>query len=122
MVRRVFCAIFAVVLAACSTSGVKITDDQLAGFEKGKTTVQEVIAKLGPPSTQSSHSDGTKTVIYKYTHAEVNPLIMVPVVGNLVADSKGEATNVTFTFSSDSILKDYTKTEGTLKKSSMLGQ
>ncbi len=58
----------AIVLAACATSGRKITDAQISSIEHGKTTQSELVASLGQPTSFTQNSDGTKVLGWGYAH------------------------------------------------------
>ncbi|NDA63118.1 MAG: hypothetical protein EBX50_13925 [Chitinophagia bacterium] len=72
------------VLAACSSSGVKVDPNKLSGFEKGKTTYSEVIDTLGSPTQVMTLDDGRKIVTYSYYGVQARPESFVPIVGAFV--------------------------------------
>jgi hypothetical protein len=56
--RVVVIALMALVLYSCATAeqGTRITSDEVAWIEKGKTTRAEVVAKFGPPRVEFPQS------------------------------------------------------------------
>lgn len=106
------CALACVLaLSACASSGVKVTENQTAAFEKGKTTRQEVIAKLGKPTMQTSLGDGTKLVHYTYAEATVRPSTFIPLVGAFVGGTDSQSSHVSMRFDAQDKLIDITTSE-----------
>ncbi|SEH34192.1 hypothetical protein [Magnetospirillum fulvum] len=101
-------------LAGCSppSTGVQIRAEQLSDFQKGKTTYQEVISRLGPPSNTMISSDGKKTISYFYSKTNVDPKAFIPIVGTLMAGGETHSNSVELEFSKEGILTDYTASEG----------
>ena len=68
MARYVFVSaailVFASFLCGCMSIGTQVKSDQLSGFRKGETTKQEVMAKLGKPTSVVTNSDGSKVFQY----------------------------------------------------------
>ena len=86
----------ALALAGCVSSGTQVTEEQAGQFQKGITTEQEVIAKLGTPNA--------------YVRARPNAVDFVPIVGLLAGGATAQANTVTFTFDSSGVLKSYSAT------------
>lgn len=93
--------------ASCSTIGSTALRDLPADWPPVGTTKAEVRARLGPPFSQSVMlQDGVEREAwgYHYAHAEMNPLLFVPVVGFVVAMSgdgvMGEGRQLVLTFDS----------------------
>jgi len=64
-------AILACVLAIAgvgctTTSGVQVQQSQLAGFQKGVTTDEDVIRALGAPTMSSATSEGERVLVYSF--------------------------------------------------------
>lgn len=78
-----FAIIFSFILAACATtSGTKVSDEDLAKIEKGKTTYSEVIDTLGKPSSKKTTKDGVM-LAYSYSEARPDMLSYVPYASSL---------------------------------------
>jgi outer membrane protein assembly factor BamE (lipoprotein component of BamABCDE complex) len=97
----------ALVLAGCMSSGTKVDERQLTGFERGVTTEDQVIAKLGKPDTRERLDDGTRIDKYTYVHASPKAVNFVPVVGLFAGGANGKSTTVRFTFDQNGLLKSY---------------
>jgi outer membrane protein assembly factor BamE (lipoprotein component of BamABCDE complex) len=90
----VLCAL----LAACSSTGVEVKPEQTADFRPGVTTRQDVLARLGPPTGQSTSSDGTSVLVYSFAATQVRPATFVPFFGALIGGADTRASSVAFTF------------------------
>ena len=107
--RVLFAMAIAVLLSACGVDqGQKIDTNQVAKFQTGKTTYDQVIAAMGTPASIQTRSDGTKILVYVYTQAAPRPATFVPVVGLFAGGADVKQQSVLFTFDHDGILKDYT--------------
>jgi outer membrane protein assembly factor BamE (lipoprotein component of BamABCDE complex) len=100
----------ALALAGCVSSGTQVTEEQAGQFQKGITTEQEVIAKLGTPNATTRQSDGSAVIVYTYVRARPNAVDFVPIVGLLAGGATAQANTVTFTFDSSGVLKSYSAT------------
>lgn len=99
-------------LSACMSYGTKVDQERLAQFVKGKTTYAEVIQQLGKPSQSTINADGVRTISYTYGQSQVKASTFIPIVGAFVGGSESENTTVTLSFDKNSVLTDYTATEG----------
>lgn len=100
----------ALVFSGCActrhTSGRPIMDAKVSQIEKGKTTLDEVIALFGAPTTQSEMAGNT---LYTYRYAQTKDKVYYfPYAAS--GDSVEEADELTITFD---------KTTGTAKTFSM---
>ncbi len=101
----------AVLLSGCAASGVHVSQNQVSGFEKGKTTYDQILAELGTPTTKTLDSSGHTQISYVYSEYQTRPETFIPYVGAFVggADSR---TNITiFEFNKTGVLKDYSFSE-----------
>jgi len=89
------------------SSGTKVTEQQAAQFEKGKSTEAEVIAKLGPPTSSSRGPDGAKADVYMYTKSQARAASFIPVVGLMAGGADASMTAVIFHFRPDGLLEDW---------------
>ena len=80
-------------------TGIHVTDAQLAGFNKGKTTKNDVINTVGHPP-QKTNVSGMEVWTYTYTH-----LPMIPF-------AKGAFENTVFEFKGNTLHNAY-KSAGT---------
>jgi hypothetical protein len=105
-------AFAAVALGGCVSTGTKVTRDDIAAFMKGITTEQEVLAKLGKPTSSSISASGVRTDSYLYIHASANAANFIPIVGLAAGGASSHTTMVTFIFDADGKLYDYRASQG----------
>lgn len=110
--KKILTFIATAVLAGCASSGVQVTDDQLAQFHEGQTTRQEVIAVLGQPTMTMRNADGTTTLMYTYAEARTRPTTFVPIVGLFAGGVDTRSSNVMMMFGKDGILTTYSSSAG----------
>ncbi len=104
--------LIALIATACARGGgTRVTDDQLSGFVDGRTTAAEVIAALGPPTSDVRDSTGLRVLGYSFIGSRVNGAAFIPVVGPFAARASGEIRTVTFTFDGAGILTKHTVIE-----------
>lgn len=97
-------------LFGCASHGVMVDQNQLSGFKRGETTEQEVIAKLGRPTTTSNHN-GNRVLIYSGAYAQARPASFIPIVGPLVGGTDVRASSVVLRFDSTGKLSDITSSQ-----------
>ena len=95
--RRAICCLVILELSGCANldyvQGTKISSNQLASFQKGKTTKSEIVATLGGP--QDIKLEGGKQIlVYKYQKIAGTPF------------SPNEGSDTTFIFSDKGILEE----------------
>ena len=95
------------VLSGCATSGKEVTQEQMAQFHRGTTTVQDVIGKLGAPTSSMITADGKRMLMYSFAHVQMRAASMIPIVGIFAGGADMRTSYVTFTFDSSGKLVDY---------------
>jgi outer membrane protein assembly factor BamE (lipoprotein component of BamABCDE complex) len=100
-------------MVGCVSSGTKVTQEQAAAFEVGKTTEAQVRAALGAPNQTSRISDGTRLDIYTHISAHANAASYIPIVGLFAGGATGTNDTATFTFTPDGVLKSSSTSSGT---------
>ena len=107
--RTLFTLVFILAfLTACTTStGKKISQDQLSFVREGETTYTQVVKKFGPPDEETKESDGTKHIVYRYDSASSNGLYLVPLIGPLLSTTETEGHYVSFIFDTKNLVKEY---------------
>ncbi len=110
--RYVFVIIALLALTSCMSMGTKVDQDKLARFEKGKTTYTEVIQQLGKPTQSTINSDGSRMVVYTYMQSQMRAANFIPIVGAFTGGADTENTSVTLNFDKDSVLTNYSATQG----------
>lgn len=98
-------------LAGCATVGREVTESQLQGLAKGKTTMDEVVARLGKPTSSASTLEGKRFISYVFAHAQARPESFIPIVGAFVGGTDVRSTMVTFTFDRDGKLEGYVQSQ-----------
>jgi hypothetical protein len=96
--KAIAALILCVFVTGCSSTGVEVKPEQTADFRPGVTTRQDVLARLGPPTGQSTNSDGTTVLVYSFAASKVRPSTFIPFVGAFVGGADTRASSVAFSF------------------------
>lgn len=80
-------------------------------MKAGQTTYADVTAQLGPPTSVSTKSDGTKIAVYYSIHAQARPASFIPVVGLFAGGADSRSSSVVFRFDAASKLIDFTSSQ-----------
>jgi sulfur carrier protein ThiS len=94
-------------LSGCASVGVKVDEQAMARFEKGKTTYAEVVRSLGQPTSSVVDSNGQRMIMYTYAQAQTRPESFVPIVGLFAGGADVKSSNVMFTFDRSDRLVSY---------------
>jgi outer membrane protein assembly factor BamE (lipoprotein component of BamABCDE complex) len=123
-VGRIVIWIAAALLAGCTSYGTEITEAQASQFEKGKSTEDEVVGKLGRPSAMSALlPDGSHNITYSYSRLQMSAASYLPVVGALEGETNASVTVCNFTFDAVHRLIDWNSTlKNTTDKMGLLNQ
>lgn len=103
--------VLALFLAGCASAGVKVTEDQAAGFKVGQSTYADVVAALGAPTTTTTASNGMRTAVYAYSSVQSRPQNFIPYIGPFVGGYDTQATSVAFTFDGRGVLTGTTSSQ-----------
>lgn len=80
-----------------SSTGSMLDADQVNRIQQGVTTREQVVALLGEPTSASMVGEGRRMMVYSGTQteakAQVNPLAVVPVVGNWFMRTEAKSTH-----------------------------
>jgi len=98
-------------LVECAASGVKVSEQQAEAFKVGTSTYSDVVASLGPPTSMTVASNGTRTAVYTYAAVRAQAQNFIPYIGGLVAGYDTQSSAVTFNFDARGILASTTATE-----------
>jgi hypothetical protein len=101
MAARLPIFVCALALVGCASSGKETKDSQLAQFQKGVTTENEVLRTLGPPTATTFNSDGSVVLVYMGGHAQIRAASFAPVVVVFAGGATADATSVAFRFGPD---------------------
>ncbi|EGX99985.1 hypothetical protein AZA_56424 [Nitrospirillum viridazoti Y2] len=113
--RKVLGVLAMLTVAGCVSSGTKVTADQMATLEKGKSTYTEVVSRLGQPTAVSTMANGGKVAVYSFTTASADAASYIPVVGLFAGGATAHGSTVTMTFNAAGVLADYQTTETNVK-------
>lgn len=94
-------------LSACATSGTRVDQAQLGQFKPGVTTVADIESALGKPQSTNLASDGTRSIGYLYSHAQVKGATFIPIVGIFAGGATAQGSSVIFRFDTAGRLIDY---------------
>lgn len=83
------------------------------GFKKGKTHYQEIIAQVGIPDEVKVLPDGGREIIYIYTRIQPRAVSFIPYIGNFVEGRDKKVSTVSFRFTNQAILEEYSLNEKT---------
>lgn len=104
----------ALMLGACATVGKEVTQEQLAGFKQGETTLPEVTARLGQPTSSTLLATGGRSISYVFAHAQVRAASLIPIVGPLVGGTDSRSSMVIFSFGPDGKLLNFVASQSQL--------
>lgn len=93
------------VLIGCAASGVQVKEEQLTQFEKGKTTLTEVVSTLGSPSMQTLMPDGSRMIVYSYAQMQTRPETFIPFIGAFVGGADVKTNSATLMFDDKGVLQ-----------------
>lgn len=100
MILSIVCACF---LVGCATKGEVIKPEDIADFMPGVTTQQQVIARLGTPSSTSTLPDGSTFLVYAFT--EPRPAAENwPAISAFTGSTDLRSSTISFRFGPDGIL------------------
>jgi outer membrane protein assembly factor BamE (lipoprotein component of BamABCDE complex) len=104
---RVVALLIALACAGCISvqSGRPIDEAQVAKFQRGVTSYEEVTQVMGPP-TSTSTINGDRVIIYSYTNS--TDAGYAPFVGAVPSMANTRFQTASFTFGPNGILKDLT--------------
>lgn len=112
MKRLAFVVVLAGLLAGCAASGVQVKEEQLSQFEKGKTTIPQVVAALGQPSHQMLMPNGSRMLIYSYAQVQTRPETFIPFVGAFVGGADMKTNSATLMFDQAGVLQSVSASSG----------
>jgi outer membrane protein assembly factor BamE (lipoprotein component of BamABCDE complex) len=110
-----------VVLTGCgATSGTKVTDQQLAQMQVGKTSYGDAVSVLGQPNGETVLPGGKRILVWAYSEVTTRPETFIPIAGAFVGGADAKSKTVTLTFDADGRLSS-TGTNNTNANSSLTG-
>jgi hypothetical protein len=101
----VFCV--AVLLGGCASTGTRVQDSALTGFQKGVTTEADIEKSLGAPQMTTRNADGTRSIMYIYAHAQAKGATFISIVGLFAGGATGQSNTAKFDFDARGMLAGY---------------
>ena len=80
--------------------------EKIAKFEKGKTTLADVVKELGQPNQVTSLPDETKHVAYSNVAVSRDAASYIPLVGAYAGKTSIKGEGATLIFDKNDVLKD----------------
>lgn len=111
--RRILYALIPLTLAlgSSTSTGVQVDERALTSFEKGKTTIADVVARLGQPTSNMLLNTGQRNIGHTYIQAQARPESFIPIFGPLVGGADNHFSNVSLTFDRNGVLESYSSTQ-----------
>jgi outer membrane protein assembly factor BamE (lipoprotein component of BamABCDE complex) len=104
--KKVLITVIALALAGCgASSGTKISDQQLAQLEVGKTTRAGALVILGKPNSETAISTGQRVMVWAYSEIKTRPETFIPFAGAFVGGADGKSGSVVLTFDKSGVLE-----------------
>ncbi|HXQ16744.1 MAG TPA: hypothetical protein VN814_19190 [Caulobacteraceae bacterium] len=104
----------AVLSLATSAFDADAAAKQASAFAPGVATYDDVVASLGPPSSETAAPDGSRSVIYVSVRSHVKAVTFVPIVGLFVGGAQSTTSTTNFTFGPDGRLLQSTNSASTI--------
>jgi len=114
-------AVLLLALAGCISTGPRIDADQLTGLQKGKTTIANVTARFGKPTSSVKSPDGSQTLVYYHSEARPDATTFIPIIGGMVGDVSHSMHSVIFEFDANGVLTDYKIADATTRSGLLKG-
>ncbi|RDK07054.1 hypothetical protein [Cupriavidus lacunae] len=109
--KRVYALVVTgIMLAACVSTGVDVQPGQLSNFLPGFSTLDEVTAQLGTPSSQATLRNGTTILVYSFATSKPHPESFIPFIGPLFAGGEIRSSTVLFEFDENGVLRSQRRT------------
>ncbi|MBB2919673.1 hypothetical protein [Cupriavidus alkaliphilus] len=109
--KRVHALVVAgILLSACVSTGVDVKPEHLSNFLPGFSTLDEVTAQLGPPSSHATLRDGSTILVYSFATSQPHPESFIPFIGPLFAGGAIRSSTVLFEFDQNSVLRSQSRT------------
>jgi outer membrane protein assembly factor BamE (lipoprotein component of BamABCDE complex) len=103
--KAVLAILLCAVLVGCMSAGVEVKPEQTSDVRPGVTTRDQVISRLGAPTSTSTLPDGSTMLVYSFVAARARPASFIPIVGAFVSGADSRSSMVSFQFTPDGILK-----------------
>ena len=99
-----------IMLAACVSTGVDVKPEQLSNFIPDFSTLDDVTAQLGAPSSTTTLRDGSTILIYSFATSMPHPESFIPFIGPLFSGGEIRSSTVLFEFDEGGVLRSQRRT------------
>ncbi|AZG17292.1 MULTISPECIES: hypothetical protein [Cupriavidus] len=99
-----------VILTACISTGVDVRPEHLANFLPGFSTLEDVTAQLGAPTSAVTLKSGTAILIYSFATSRPHPESYIPFIGPLFSGGEIRSSTVLFEFDENGVLRSQRRT------------
>ena len=99
-----------VILTACISTGVDVRPEHLANFLPGFSTLEDVTAQLGAPTSVVTLKSGTAILIYSFATSRPHPESYIPFIGPLFSGGEIRSSTVLFEFDENGVLRSQRRT------------
>jgi outer membrane protein assembly factor BamE (lipoprotein component of BamABCDE complex) len=100
----IFSIAYACFLVGCASKGLEIKPEDISDFKPGVTTQQQVVARLGTPSSTSTLPDGSTFLVYAFTEPGPSGMALIPAVSEYMGPPNLRSSTISFQFGPDGIL------------------
>lgn len=91
-------------LVGCVSTDQLTKPEDISDFRPGVTTQQQVVARLGTPSSESRLPDGSIFLVYAFTEQQSAVTQWIPAIAPFVGGANPRSASISFQFGSDGIL------------------
>lgn len=103
-----------IALSGCASVGNRVNHQYAQSIEKGVTTEQEIIAKMGQPMATAINSDEVKVLTYMHVDTQVHDATFIPIVGLFAGGADSTATTFIIKIDNETgIAQDWTYSTST---------
>ncbi|MGE8335743.1 hypothetical protein [Pseudomonas laurylsulfatiphila] len=95
--NKMFALVAVCLLAACTTYGKPVTQEQLDQIKQGVTTKEDLLGSFGPPLATARNSDGTQVMSWGYANVGFAGTSYKNQALSVVLDSAGKVVSFTTT-------------------------
>jgi hypothetical protein len=100
-------------IVACVSTGVDIRSAQLESFVLGFSTLDDVVAQLGSPTSQVKLSSGATILLYSFASSHTHPESFLPIIGPLFAGGNIQSSTALLEFDENDVLRSARRTTST---------
>ena len=102
--------VICIMLVACVSTGIDVKPEQLSNFMLGFSTLDDVTAQLGTPTSQATLRNGSTILIYSFATSKPHPESFIPFIGPLFSGGEIRSSTVLFEFDENGVLSSQRRT------------